>query len=50
MNMDCSIEVESKKVFIYFQHGSTFGGNPIACKVAMAALDVSLGSVFDGSS
>lgn len=22
------------------QHGSTFGGNPIACKVAMAALDV----------
>ncbi|MFW5793300.1 MAG: ornithine--oxo-acid transaminase [Bacteroidota bacterium] len=22
------------------QHGSTFGGNPVACKVAMAALDV----------
>ena len=22
------------------EHGSTFGGNPIACKVAMAALDV----------
>lgn len=23
------------------EHGSTYGGNPIACKVAMAALQVS---------
>lgn len=22
------------------EHGSTFGGNPVACRVAMAALDV----------
>lgn len=22
------------------EHGSTYGGNPLACKVAMAALDV----------
>ena len=22
------------------QHGSTYGGNPLGCKVAMAALDV----------
>lgn len=24
------------------EHGSTYGGNPIACKVAMAALEVSV--------
>lgn len=24
------------------EHGSTFGGNPIACQVAMAALEVSI--------
>jgi ornithine--oxo-acid transaminase len=22
------------------EHGSTYGGNPVACKVAMAALEV----------
>ncbi|GFT39617.1 hypothetical protein NPIL_368321, partial [Nephila pilipes] len=24
------------------EHGSTYGGNPLACKVAMAALEVSI--------
>lgn len=25
------------------EHGSTYGGNPIACRVAIAALEVSVG-------
>ena len=25
------------------QHGSTYGGNPLGCKVAMAAMDVLVG-------
>lgn len=28
------------------EHGSTFGGNPIACQVAMAALEVTIGVYF----
>jgi len=39
--------------FIYFkkkkkgQHGSTFGGNPLAAKVAMTALQGSITFLFD---
>ena len=28
------------------EHGSTFGGNPLACKVAMAALQVTNTTIF----
>lgn len=28
------------------EHGSTYGGNPLGCRVAMAALQVNLHSMF----
>ena len=35
----CGIN-EAMDVLVPNSHGSTYGGNPLACKVAMTAIDV----------
>ena len=35
-----SIDGTLKALFYFFKHGSTYGGNPLGCKVAITALKV----------